>query len=129
MDYATIEDIEVLWKSLTEHEKTKAQALIKEASAKIRIKAKKQGKNFDEIIKEDPDIALVTKGVICTCVKNAMNTPIDQEAMTQASMSAGGYSWSGTFANPGGGIRLTRKDWAAIGLGSQTFGGLDVYGN
>lgn len=129
MDYATMEDLETLWKGLTEHEKTKAQALISEASAKIRIKAKKQNKDFDDLYLSDSDLATVTKGVICMAVKNAMNAPVDQEAMTQASMSAGGYSWSGTFANPGGGIRFTKKDWSAIGLGSQTYGGLDIYGH
>lgn len=127
MDYATIQDLELLWKTLTESEKTKAQAFISEASAKIRYKGKQKGKNFDELVTEDEDLALIVKGVVCNAVRNAMNTPIDQEAMTQMSMSAGGYSWSGTYSNPGGGIRISKKDWASIGLGGQTFGGMDIY--
>lgn len=128
MNYATIEDLAKLWRPLTDSEKEKAEELIAEASAKIRIKAKSQGKDFDEIVTDDSDIALIAKGLVCTVVKSAMNTPNDIEGLSQMSMSAGGYSWSGTYSNPNGGIKFTKKDWKSIGLGSQKFGGVDVYG-
>lgn len=128
MNYATIEDLELAWKTLTESEKAKAEEFIKEASAKIRLKAKKKNKDFDEMLAEDEDLAEVTKGLVCNVVKNAMNTPIDQEAISQMSIAAGGYSWSGTYSNPGGGVRFTKNDWKVLGLGSQLYGGLDVYG-
>lgn len=129
MDYATTNDLELLWKTLTQSEKRQAQALIHEATAKIRLRAKKQGKDYDALIMNDCDLATVVKGVICMAVKNAMNSPIDAEAMTQVTQSANGYSWSGTYANPGGGIKISKKDWVSIGLGGQMFGGLDVYGH
>jgi len=126
--YATIEDLETVWKVLTETEKNKASEFIEQASAKIRLKAKSQNKNFDELFDSDEDLAEVTKGVVCNSVKNAMNTPIDQEGLSQMSMAAGGYSWSGTYSNPTGGLKFTKNDWKALGLGSQKYGGLDIYG-
>lgn len=127
MNYATIDDLEVLWKKLKLDEIDKAEQLILEASSRIRLKAKKQGKDFDEMILNDSDLAEVVKGLVCSVVKNAMNVSTDNEAMTQISQSAGGYTWSGTFFNPSGGIKFTKADWKSIGLG-QTFGGLDLYG-
>lgn len=128
MDYATISDLENLWRTMTETEKTKAEQLISEASSRIRLKAKAQGKNFDDLYTADEDIKAVVTGLVCTVVKNAMNVSTDNEAMTQESQSAGGYTWSGTFFNPSGGIKFTKADWKSIGLGQQTFGGLDIYG-
>lgn len=128
MNYATITDLELVWKTLTESEKTKAEEFITEASAKIRLKARKKSKDFDAMIAEDEDLAEVVKGLVCNVVKNAMNTPIDAESMTQMSIAAGGYSWSGTYSNPGGGVKFSKNDWKSIGLGSQLYGGLDIYG-
>lgn len=128
MAYATITDLELVWRPMTEQEEAKATELIDEASSRIRYKAKRVGKDFDALVDEDEDLASIVKGLVCTVVKNAMNVPVDQEAMTQMSMSAGGYSWSGTYTTPGGGIKFTKSDWKSIGLGSQSYGGLDIYG-
>lgn len=128
MNYATIEDLELVFRPLTESEKDKAEELIAETSAKIRLRAKKYNKDFDALVESDEDLAVVTKGVVCNVVRNALNVPIDQEAMTQLTMSAGGYSWSGTYATPGGGIKLSKADWKSLGLGTQMFGGFDIYG-
>lgn len=128
MAYATITDLELVWRPMTEQEEAKATELIDEASSRIRYKAKRVGKDFDALVDEDEDLASIVKGLVCTVVKNAMNVPVDQEAMTQMSMSAGGYSWSGTYTTPGGGIKFTKADWKSIGLGSQSYGGLDIYG-
>lgn len=127
-NYATIQDLEKVWKTLTDTEKAKAEEFIKEASSRIRLKAKKEGKDFDELIANDEDLAEITKGLVCNIVKNAMNVPTDADALSSMSIGAGGYSWSGTYANPGGGVKLTSNDWKALGLGSQKWGGLDVYG-
>ena len=128
MNYATTEDLEKVWHHLTPSETEKAEELIAEASAKIRLKAKAQGKDYDAIVTEDEDLALIVKGLVCTVVKNAMNTPSDIEGLSQMSMAAGGYSWSGTYSNPSGGLKFSKKDWKSIGLGSQMFGGVDIYG-
>lgn len=128
MNYATIADLEKVWRPLSTSEQDKAEALIEEASAKIRLRATKYGKDFDNLVTTDADLALVARGLVCNVVKNAMNVSPDTEAMTQMSIAAGGYSWSGTYTNPGGGVKFTKADWKALGLGVQMFGGVDFYG-
>ena len=125
--YATVQDIETYWRTLTSAEQTTATAMISDVSAKIRLRASKAGKNFDDMIAADDDLAATTKTIVCQSVINAMKM---QEAIpaTQFSESAGGYTVSGTFYAPGGGVKISKNDWRELGLGGQTYGGLDVYG-
>lgn len=127
MDYATISDLETYWKALSEDEETKAEALITDVSSKIRLRAKSKGIDFDALVSADTDLSNVVKSIVCKCVANAMKVS-DTLPLSQFSESVGGYTASGTFANAGGGIILTKADWKELGLGGQKFGGLDVYG-
>ena len=54
-------------------------------------------------------------------------TSTDQEPMTQSSESALGYSWSGTFLVPGGGLFIKRSELARLGLRNQRYGVIDFY--
>lgn len=126
--YATIADVELYWRTLTEGEKTTATQMIADTSAKIRLRASARGKNFDEMLLANPDLAEVAKTVTVKCVINAMKV-VEAVPATQFAESAGGYSISGTYYAPGGGLAISKKDWAELGLGSQTYGGLDVYGS
>jgi hypothetical protein len=42
--------------------------------------------------------------------------------MTQMSQSALGYSYSGTFLNPGGGLFIKKSELARLGLKKQRIG-------
>ncbi len=125
--YATISDVELYWRNLTESEQTTATQMIADASAKIRLRASARGKNFDEMILANTDLQDVAKTVVVKCVINAMKV-VEAVPATQFSESAGGYSISGTYYAPGGGLTISKKDWAELGLGSQSYGGLDIYG-
>lgn len=127
-DYATIEDIEAYWRVLTEDEKASAEMLIADTSAKIRYKAKKAGKDFDTMIADDIDLQNVAKSIVCKVVINAMKCT-DTMPMTQFSESVGGYSISGSPYNSSGGLYISKADWKELGLSSQFYGGLNVYGN
>lgn len=129
MDYATVDDLEIYWRALTEAETTKAEALISDVSSKIRLKAKSKGIDFDERFNSDSDLANVTKSVVCKCVANAIKVS-DALPLSQFSEAVGGYTISGTYASnsAGGGIILTKNDWKELGLGGQKYGGLDIYG-
>lgn len=127
MNYATIDDLEIYWRNLTSEEKTKASTLISDVSSKIRLKAKTKGIDYDERVASDTDLANVVKSIVCKSVANAMKVS-DTLPLSQFSESVGGYTASGTFANVGGGIILTKADWKELGLGGQKYGGLDVYG-
>ena len=60
----------------------------------------------------------------------AMSLNSDSEPMSQESQSALGYSWSGTYAVPGGGIAncIMRNDLKRLGLKRQRYGVIDFYG-
>ena len=56
-----------------------------------------------------------------------MRQTLDGDPMKQESQSAGGFSWSGTYAIPGGGIAnsLMNNDLKRLGLKRQTISGID----
>lgn len=128
MNYATIEDLKAYWKPLSDYEAHNAEILIGDASAKIRLRAKGLGKDFDAMVAEDEDLASVAKTIVCKAVSNSMKQQ-DSLPFSQYTESAGGYSVSGTFVNAGGGLNFSKADWKELGLRKQTYGGLEIYGN
>ena len=126
--YATIEDMNRLWRPMTEEETARAEGLIPIVSASLRTEAEKVGKRLDEMIGKDENLGLVAKSVTVDVVARMLMTSTDQEPMTQASESALGYSASGTFLVPGGGLFIKRSELARLGLKRQRYGAMEVYG-
>lgn len=129
MDYAEIEDLVTLWRELKPEESFRAAALIPLVSASLRAEAKKVGKDLDAMILGNPDLAAVAKSVTVDVVARTLMTSTDQEPMTQVSQSAGGYSASGTFLVPGGGLFIKKSELARLGLRRQRIGVIEPYGN
>ena len=127
-DYATIQDITDLFRALTQAEQTRATSLIPIVCASLREEAKKVGRNLDEMIAEDDDLENVAKSVVVDIVARVLMTSTNQEPMSQYSESALGYSVSGTFLNPGGGLFIKKSELARLGLKRQRYGVLDIYG-
>ena len=128
MDYATLEDIQTLWRPLTQAEQERAQPLIGIVSASLRTEAKKVGKDLDAMVTADPDLAAVAKSVTVDVVARTLMTSTDQEPMTQYSESALGYSVSGTFLTPGGGLFIKKSELSRLGLRRQRYRAVDLYG-
>ena len=128
-DYATTQDVIDLWKPLTETELSQTAQLLPIISAEIRRRASECGKNFDVMITEDPDLELIAKSVCVDVVKRYINdSTMDSPSMSQMSQSAGGYSVSGTFLVPGGGLFLKKTELARLGIRRQKYGVIDFYG-
>lgn len=127
-DFATTEDVINLWRTLTIEEQSRASALLKTVSASLRVEARKVGKDLDQMISEDPDLAEVARSVTVDVVARTLMTSTDQEPMTQFSQSAGGYTASGTFLVPGGGLFIKKAELARLGLRRQRYGVIDFYG-
>ena len=89
-----------------------------------------QIKDYDALVAADPNRASVAKQVTVDVVYRIMRQSIDGDPMTQESQAANGYTWSGTYSIPGGGITnaFLRKDWKALGLHTQKYGVIDFYG-
>ena len=113
---------------MSEDERTRAEGLIGIVSASLRTEAKKVGKNLDAMIERDEDLGLVAKSVTVDVVARTLMTSTDQEPMTQASESALGYSASGTFLVPGGGLFIKPSELARLGLKTHRYGAMEVYG-
>ena len=127
MAYATISDLTILWRTMTAAEQTRATELLDTVSARLRVEANKVGKDLDALVEADVDLASVAKSVTCDIVARTMMTATDQEPMTQFAESAGGYSVSGTFLVPGGGLFIKKSELASLGIRRQQFGGLELY--
>lgn len=128
-DFATIDDITILWRPLTPSEKERAEALLPIVSDSLRMEAIKVGKNLDKMIEENPVLVNVAKSVTVDVVARTLMTSTNQEPVTQYSQSALGYSVSGTYLVPGGGLFIKKSELSRLGLRRQRIGVIDLYGN
>ena len=128
-NYATIEDLELLWRPLKPSEEERADSLLEVVSASLRSEATKRGKDLDKMIADNESLAIVAKSVTVDVVARTLMTSTDQEPMAQMSESALGYSVSGTFLVPGGGLFIKKSELARLGLRRQRYGVIDFYDN
>ena len=113
-NFAKIEDVEKLWRSLTEDEKERAKNLLPIVEDSLRMEADKVGKNLDRMIEEKSYLENVAKSVVVDVIARTLMTSTDAEPMTQRSESALGYSVSGTYLVPGGGLFIKKSELARI---------------
>ena len=118
-DYATVQDVIILWRPLTTDETARANALIPLICDSLRYEANKVGKDLDEMIADSSVLASVAKSVTVDVVARTLMTSTDQEPATQFSQSALGYSVSGTYLVPGGGLFIKKSELARLGLKRQ----------
>lgn len=128
MNFATVEDLTALWRPMSADEKTRAEALLPVVSDRLRLEAEKVGKNIDQMIDDSVSYKNVVKSVTVDIVSRTLMTSTTQEPMTQYSQSALGYTMSGTFLTPGGGLFIKRDELKALGLRKQRYGVIDFYG-
>lgn len=121
-NFATIDDVRTLWRELQSSEEERCEALLTAVSARLRIEADKVGKDLDKMVAESENLAEVAKSVTVDIVARTLMTSTDKEPMTQYSESALGYTVSGTFLTPGGGIFIKDDELKALGLKRQKIG-------
>ena len=131
--FATVEDVELLGgKTLTTDERTRTAALLPVISDLLRTEAAKVGRNLDGMIVADETgaYANTVRMVTVDVTIRALRQDVDGAPMTQVSQSGLGYSVSGTYSIPGGGISncIMNNDLKRLGLKRQRIGALDIYG-
>ena len=126
-DFATISDITTLWRPLSTDETSRAEALLPVVSDSLRTEAQKVGKDLDAMVAEDEALESVAKSVTVDVVARVLMTSTDSEPMTQTSESALGYSFSGTYLVPGGGLFIKKSELARLGLRRQQIGVIDLW--
>lgn len=130
-DFATLEDVAALTgKTYTEAEQGRISALLPLVSDALRFEAEKVGKDLDAMAENSTSYASVVKLVTVDVVARALRQSQEGDPMTQESQSALGYTWSGTYAIPGGGIAgaIMRNDLKRLGLRRQQYGVIELWG-
>jgi len=131
-DFATLADVILLTgRAFTTEEQERVTALLPLVSDALRFEAVKAGKDLDAMIEADESgaygnvVKLVTVDVVGRVMRQSMNA----EPLSQESRSALGYSWSGTYAIPGGGIAaaIMRNDLKRLGLRRQQYGVMEIW--
>ena len=125
-DFATVEDLEILWRTLKPGEEERAKSLLEVVSNSLRVEARKYNKDLDKMV-EDDAYASVVKSVTVDVVARTLMTSTDQEPMTQTSEAAMGYSWSGSYLVPGGGLFIKNSELARLGFKRQRMGVIEPY--
>ena len=126
-NFAKIEDINTLWRLLTQEETVRAEALLTVVSDALRLEAEKVGKDLDLMIEEKPTYSSVLKSVVVDIVARTLMTSTSGDPMIQEAQSALGYSWSGTYLVPGGGLFIKDAELKRLGLKRQRYGVIDYY--
>ena len=127
--YATAADVASLWRPLSAAEIERTNALLPLVSDALRQQAINVGKNLDDMIAETPTLASVAKSVTVDVIARVLRQNTQGDAMTQESQSGLGYSWSGTYAIPGGGIEnaIMNNDLKRLGLRQQRMGTVQLW--
>lgn len=126
--FATVSDVEELWRVLKSDEKDRAEKLLEVVSDSLRMEADKVGKDLDNMVATKPAFfANVVKSVTVDIVARTLMTSTDSEPMTQTTESALGYSWSGSYLVPGGGLFIKNSELSRLGLRRQRMGVIELY--
>lgn len=125
--FATIDDVITIWRDLTSEEINRTEKLLPIVSDSLREEAIRVGKDLDSMADESISYRNVVKSVVVDVVARTLMTSTNQEPMTQTSESALGYSWSGSYLVPGGGLFIKRTELARLGLRRQKYGVMEIY--
>lgn len=129
-DFATLADVlSIEGVTYTTEEQERVNTLLPLVSDMIRTAGSSVGMDIDALVQEDPAYASVVKLVTCDVVARVMRQSMTGDPMSQESQSALGYSWSGTYAVPGGGVAMSlmRNELKALGIRRQRYGVMDLW--
>ena len=132
MSFVTVADIiAITGKAYTAAEQDRINVLIPLISDTLRVEANKVGKDLDEMAEASEAYASLLKLVITDIIVRAIRQAMDGEPMSQESQGGLGYTWSGTYAVPGGGIAaaIMKNDLKRLGLRRQRMSMIDLRGD
>lgn len=127
-EYATVNDVIALFRALTPEEQTRVTSLLPIVEDELRQRAHDVGKDLDDMIDNGDVLPNVVKSVVVDVVARALMTPTNDAPMSQYSESALGYTFSGTFLVPGGGLFVKKSELERLGLRRQRIGVIELYG-
>lgn len=116
--FATTEDLEARWRTLSEDEKKRAETQLLDATAYIRAQLDRFRVTIDA---EDETQAQNLKAVCCSVTRRSLAQQFsgDQTGAqyTGQTVTAGVFSQTYTYANPTGDMYLTAAEKRLLGIG------------
>lgn len=127
--YASVEDYEKVYNTALNNEQHKRLLMLIElASSLLREEANKRNMNLSAVISSSDDKANVAKMVVLACVHRVMSKDDDKDMpLEQFSQSALGYTFSGTYVNPGDDLYYLRNELKRMGIIKQRYGAMEIY--
>ncbi|MCH9275672.1 phage Gp19/Gp15/Gp42 family protein [Bifidobacterium amazonense] len=116
--FATYEDIEKRWHTLTTPERETAATLLEDATQIIMDTCPRWSQASERTL----------KAIVCAMVIRKMLVDDDHLGVTNTQQTAGSFSESFTYSNPMGDLYLTRAEKARLGVGVQRAYHLDMAG-
>lgn len=129
MASVTVQEVEDLFRPLSSDEKRRAEKLIPVVLATLQMEAEKVGKDLDDMLAEGELLDPVLTSVVTDVVSRTLLTSTTAEPMTQITQSALGYSTSGTYLVPGGGLFIKKSELSRLGLRRQRMRMVDIRGS
>lgn len=117
--FATSTELAAFWRVLTATEITRADALLKSASDRLRLMASTAGVDLDAKIADDDIYKTNLQLVVMEAVKRAMQAPQDMPPVDQYQQGAGPYSENIKYSNPTGDLYFKKAELALIGVGNS----------
>lgn len=113
----TINDLISRWRTLSNDEIDKAEVFINDVENALHVYAHNRGIDLDELIGEyEPRQGLYT-AIVCDIVRREMTACADESpALSQSSLAVNGYSISGTYLSPGGGLFVKNSELKMLGI-------------
>lgn len=124
--FATLQDVIDLYRPLTPQETKRAEALLPVVSDSLRQEARNRNRDLDEMLDNGDLLESVVKSVTVDVLARVLMTPTDETPVSQFSQSALGYSVSGTYLVPGGGLFIKNSELARLGLRRQRYGVIEL---
>lgn len=124
----TVDDLIARWRPLSNDEISKATTFISDCENALHVYAYDRGFNLDAMLEEyEPREELYT-AIVCDVVKREMTSLSDEgPATSQYSQSVNGYSISGTYLSPGGGLFIKNSELKMLGLLCQRVRKVELY--
>ena len=128
--FVTLAELEALTGvRYTDDDLTRAEVMLPLVSDLIRVEGRKCGVDVDERIETDSAYESVVKMITCDVVSRAMRQSKTGDPLSQESQSGLGYSWSGTYAIPTGGVAMSlmNNERKMLGFKRQKYGVMEIW--
>lgn len=128
--FVTLAELEALTGvRYTDDDLTRVETMLPLVSDLIRVEGRKYGVDVDEKIEADSAYESVVKMITCDVVSRAMRQSKTGDPLSQESQSGLGYSWSGTYAIPSGGVAMSlmNNERKMLGFKRQRYGVMELW--